>query len=412
MKKIILIGLLLIVLISGCKSDTYTAYKDDVPVLEFYDKPGYLTSTGYFPDEEPTKHPFIDARALTPDYEDELGQLIRDSVDFDEFLDLLWENGYDIYRGEVKVRDGKELIPKGAETEIDVIKVYLNRNLIDGEPRSVEIADIIVNNEKGEIIVSTTTEGKLLDALMEAIDAAKSTNLTLEFEEFDIIDGERVLVMYGKNINITDENYIWSLRYFLSFDYPWGISPFEFDIVKVSKEEAYKNVNPIGVGCSIEQYNSTSYSHLDWEFSVEIPMGWSIHESTTETSPGAQILAPGPKGDIDFSQYLAIYFYTEEHQTFPSIEEYISRKTLPLPEHTVGEVIDIEVNGYKGKMFDSTRPYPDVVELPSIDGLIKSREVLLQGDGGFYLFRFSAPEKEFESSCGVLGHALESLGEK
>ena len=89
----LVVFILSVLIISGCvKEDTYTVYKDDIPVLEVKDKPGYLVSTGYFPDEELVKHSFLDARALTPDYEDELGEIIRDSEDFDHFLDLLYKH--------------------------------------------------------------------------------------------------------------------------------------------------------------------------------------------------------------------------------------------------------------------------------------------------------------------------------
>jgi len=162
-------------------------------------------------------------------------------------------------------------------------------------------------------------------------------------------------------------------------------------------------------GCSIEESRLIDYTLPDWELIVAIPSDWDIHELGGDTNPGMQALAPEPMADIDFLHSISIYLYTEDNPQFPSIKEYISRKTLPVPGHTYGEVFNIEVNGYKGKMFDSTRPYPDAPELPEIEGLIKSRKVVLQGTDGFYVFSYFAPEEEFESSCGVLGQALYSI---
>lgn len=92
---------LVVVLIGGCgislDSDReYTAYKDGKAVLEFQDKPGFIASTGYFPDEEPKKHPFISAVSLTPDEEDSIGKIITRAETFDGFISLLEDNGYEV----------------------------------------------------------------------------------------------------------------------------------------------------------------------------------------------------------------------------------------------------------------------------------------------------------------------------
>ena len=105
LQKLVLKYLILIfltILISACdnlileESKTWTAYKDDKAVLEFQDKPGFIASTGYFPDVEPVKHPFLSATALTPDEEDTIGKIIAQAVTFDEFVSLLEENGYEV----------------------------------------------------------------------------------------------------------------------------------------------------------------------------------------------------------------------------------------------------------------------------------------------------------------------------
>jgi len=54
-----------------------------------------LVSTGHFPGP-PTTHPWINAQAFIPQAEHELGGLLRQSKSFDEYLELLVLNGYDL----------------------------------------------------------------------------------------------------------------------------------------------------------------------------------------------------------------------------------------------------------------------------------------------------------------------------
>src|SRR3990167_8949097 len=105
----------------------------------------------------------------------------------------------------------KDITEEGAEEtkrhifkNMDVIKIYPNQDLLYEDSKGIEIGDIFVNNEDGEVIVSTTAEGNLLSALMDALDAARSTNLTLEFEGIDMIDGAEALVLYSRIIEPTD----------------------------------------------------------------------------------------------------------------------------------------------------------------------------------------------------------------
>ena len=159
---------------------------------------------------------------------------------------------------------------------------------------------------------------------------------------------------------------------------------------------------PIIEGCSDVDYDFITY-YSEAGFSIEVPSEWTVNADET----GAQFLAP--QGEIAFSKYISVYFYSKDDKTFPTIEEYISRKSLPIPGKTMSEIKDMEVNGQLGKIMEFTKPYPDVVELPPIEGLFRSREVLLQGLDGFYLFRFAAPEEEFESNCMFLGNVIDSF---
>jgi len=73
---------------------SYYVLKGETKVLWMTNVPGYLVSSGYFPDHPLTKHPFLNAKALEPDEEDLLGTLLRDSKSFDEYVRKLKQNGY------------------------------------------------------------------------------------------------------------------------------------------------------------------------------------------------------------------------------------------------------------------------------------------------------------------------------
>ncbi|MBL7055278.1 hypothetical protein ISS07_00020 [Candidatus Woesearchaeota archaeon] len=139
--------------------------------------------------------------------------------------------------GEEDKTDEDKIITPTINEKMTIIKVYPDENLIESD--GVAVADIIVNDEIGEIIVSSTLEGEALSSLNGALDAALESNLTLEFEEFNIIDGDRVLAMKSKFVNPTDDEYVLPLRYFLSFDYEWDLEIFEFDLVEAKSWSAY-----------------------------------------------------------------------------------------------------------------------------------------------------------------------------
>ena len=204
-------SVLILVLISGCvKEDTYTAYKDDLAVLEFQDKPGYIVSTGYFPDVEPVKHQFLSAQALVPDYEEELGQLIRDSNTFDEFVSLLEENGYTVKEG--RAEKDEEDTKETPEAPPNSILIYVDEDPEDvNNINKVHIANVTVSEGKLELIVIEEHEeiGRLRTAIIEI--QAKET-LPLIFEEMTEIDGEVVLAMKEKEIYPEETEYIYAVK--------------------------------------------------------------------------------------------------------------------------------------------------------------------------------------------------------
>ena len=82
-------------------------YKGAVLVLIVEDRPGILLSTAMPAPSGPPAHPFIHASALDALSEDELGSLLRQSKDFDSYLNLLIASGYDIMSGDSPSDSGK-----------------------------------------------------------------------------------------------------------------------------------------------------------------------------------------------------------------------------------------------------------------------------------------------------------------
>jgi len=234
MKKIMILGLLIIIFMMGCVND----YDDKLPPL--LDENGSIIDEGPFARMN-TCEGLCEEKGLVfsscgessvsdPD------ALFCNEEDIDVGMSdyCVDENG----EGDYKTCCCKEEVKP---QEISVIRVYPKQDLIESEElKEIPLGEIFVNNEKGEIILSTTAEDELLSALTEAIDAAKSTNLTLESEGIEIIDGGEALVMRANIIEATNQNYIFSLRGFLAFGYEWKADIFDFDLVEVDKWTASK----------------------------------------------------------------------------------------------------------------------------------------------------------------------------
>jgi hypothetical protein len=71
-------------------------YRGSQLVLTVADGPGRLYSTAAPPPEGAPDHPFVDARAYDARSENELGMLLQQAADYDGFLALLIEAGFDI----------------------------------------------------------------------------------------------------------------------------------------------------------------------------------------------------------------------------------------------------------------------------------------------------------------------------
>lgn len=75
--------------------EIWEIYKDARKVLWIQNEPGFLIGTAILPARtEPTKHPFLNAKALDPFEENNLQNILSQSKSFEEFLSLLRDNGY------------------------------------------------------------------------------------------------------------------------------------------------------------------------------------------------------------------------------------------------------------------------------------------------------------------------------
>ncbi len=74
----------------------FQVYKGERLVLSLEDTSGLLTSQASPPPDGAPKHPFINARAFDIMTEGDLGEMLRDSSSFDDFLRRLIAAGFDI----------------------------------------------------------------------------------------------------------------------------------------------------------------------------------------------------------------------------------------------------------------------------------------------------------------------------
>jgi len=84
-----------VILEKAAYGETLEVYRGDRKVLWLQNQPGSLISTALLPaGTEPTRHPFINARALDPFEENNLQKLLVQSKSFEEFLSFLRNDGY------------------------------------------------------------------------------------------------------------------------------------------------------------------------------------------------------------------------------------------------------------------------------------------------------------------------------
>lgn len=74
----------------------FAVYKQTRLVLLVEDKPGVLISSASPAPSGPMQHPFVNAQAMDSRYENEMGNLLKQSNSFDEFIGLLVKHEYDI----------------------------------------------------------------------------------------------------------------------------------------------------------------------------------------------------------------------------------------------------------------------------------------------------------------------------
>ena len=73
--------------------------RDGEDVLDLYNEPGVLVSLSApppLPGDQPVTHRFASASFLRPEYEGELGELLRGAESLDGFLAAVRERGYEV----------------------------------------------------------------------------------------------------------------------------------------------------------------------------------------------------------------------------------------------------------------------------------------------------------------------------
>jgi hypothetical protein len=76
-------------------AETYVVTKAGRTVLTVTNRPGPLVSTALLPaGGKPVMHPFLSARAHVPEEEDALQMILKQSANFNDFLDRLRKAGY------------------------------------------------------------------------------------------------------------------------------------------------------------------------------------------------------------------------------------------------------------------------------------------------------------------------------
>jgi hypothetical protein len=86
--------------VAGRQTRLFHVYRGPIFVLSLEDRPGTLHSNAAPGPGGPPPHPFIHAIAMDALSENELGQLLRQSGSFDEYLERLLAAGYDIASAE------------------------------------------------------------------------------------------------------------------------------------------------------------------------------------------------------------------------------------------------------------------------------------------------------------------------
>jgi hypothetical protein len=90
-------------------------YQGSQLVLTVADRPGRLYSTAAPPPDGAPDHPFVDARAYDALSENDLGMLLQQATDYDGFLALLIDAGFDVATvDDIELATASRLVRDGA----------------------------------------------------------------------------------------------------------------------------------------------------------------------------------------------------------------------------------------------------------------------------------------------------------
>lgn len=138
-------------------------------------------------------------------------------------------------------------------------------------------------------------------------------------------------------------------------------------------------------------------------FSVEVPAEWTVLESRPEESPGAQFLAPPPKGKRAVRRYVTVDYYPKGNRDYPDPAAYID--SVASRELSARDVSPASAGGLRGVELRWSKPLPQSPEFAP-KGRLLVRTVLLEAPGGFYALGDYVPEGDAGDPQQVFERAL------
>ncbi|MBU0647345.1 DUF4163 domain-containing protein, partial [Patescibacteria group bacterium] len=142
-------------------------------------------------------------------------------------------------------------------TEYNKIKVYTD------DDRRIHIGDIILK-DKGELDLLIIVKGKDAENLRKQVDKIKSKKtLKLAFEEWEKIDGEKVLVLKKIDINSDDPRYIYAVKR--------AIIDFDTETEKANKNSHTNKSSNSSQYSNSETYEITKTNYVDKGIKISYP---------------------------------------------------------------------------------------------------------------------------------------------
>ena len=147
----------------------FNVYKSQHLVLIIEDQPGVLLSTAPPPPTGPVQHRWLNAQALDPYSEHDLGAIVQGASDFDEMLGMLISGGFDI----------ESRISSSSKDREQAHRIYAGQELIGTcSARSGQFTTLETQPSAGDLLFEfaslTAYEGDHADALLDTLKQSTS----------------------------------------------------------------------------------------------------------------------------------------------------------------------------------------------------------------------------------------------